>query len=454
MSNPVVFKIVRATIELEDINFEFPELAAKSKTERDASISILLKERFKGKAQQLNVSIFDSSIEIKWAIPKNPPEVESLNKKAIQCARQKDFENAFEKWQEAVNKSPNDPDYRYNLGLALYEAKEYQRCVEQLEETLIICPVYFRAHFVLGNIYSKMRQFDKAAKNLKNGLFFQNDNLTGLINLGAVYSILKQYSDAVPVFEKCISLSPKEGRAYLGLGKIYAIEGDFDNANRCFKAVIKIEPDGKLAAIAKRSLFVKDQVDDDISDSSENADVLYSEGYQAYIKGDYETTVKYYKKYLKHNPRDVDVLSALASSQLRLGDFTNALASIEKAIEINSNKPALFKQAAIIYDVCGKTDEAINAAQKAFDMGKRDSVTMTIMGKNYATHGKEQESLKLLNEAVKLNTNNINARFYLARTLNMLGQKDAARQNFEEILWSKFDSPLKAKAQKEIETLF
>jgi tetratricopeptide (TPR) repeat protein len=453
MSNPAVFKIVRAIIELSDIYTEFPDLEAKPDSERNNSISILLKERFKGKSQHFEVSIVGPKIEIKWAIPKNPPEVEGLNKKAIQFARKKDFTNAFESWQNAIAKSPADPDYRYNLGLALYESKEYQRCVEQLEETVSNCPLYYRAYFVLGNIYSKMRQFESAAMNLKKGLLFQNGNISGLINLGAVYSIQKQFKNAVPVFEKCISLSPKESRAYLGLGKIYAIMGDADNANRCFKAVIKIEPDGKLGAIAKRSLLIKSQIDNDTADTNLSADALYSEGYQAYIKGDYQSTVKYYKSYLKINPNDVDILAALASSQLRLGDFVSAMSLIERAIGINSNKPALFKQAAIIYDVSGRGDKAKIAAEKALEMGKRDSVILTIMGKSFAANGKGQESLKFLSEAIKLNPNNINARYHLARTLSMMGQKDSARQNFEEILWSKFETPLKEKAQKEIDAL-
>lgn len=453
MTEAVVYKTVVAKLRLEDILGEYPDLPGNSDAERNIALLAILKERFKGNGQRIDVQFADDQVEINWAIKKNAPEVEKLNKQAIQHARSKNFDEAIDCWRQAITRAPNDPDYRYNLGLALFESRDYARCAEQLEETVRICPPYFRAYFVLGNLYSKMRQFDKAAAKLEQGLLFQNNNINALLNLAAVYSVLRDYGKAIPLFEQCISHSPKEARAYLGLGKIYAIEGDTENANRCFKAVLKLDPEGKLGSIARKSMRSEEEINLSSGEEIENVDVLYSEGYHAYIRGEYETAIRFYKRYIAKRPKDADVLAALASSQLRAGHNADAINTIQKATSLRPNKPSLFKQAAMIYDINGRSNDALQAAQKAVELGNNDSITFTILGKSCIALGREQEGFKYLADAVKLNPNNINARFHFARLLSKMGQSDAARQQFEEVLWSKFDTPLKAKAQKELEKL-
>ena len=65
----------------------------------------------------------------------------------------------------------------------------------------------------------------------------------------------------------------------------------------------------------------------------------------------------------------------------------------------------------------------------------------------------KEEALKYLSDALKQNPNNVNARFHFAKILKKIGQTDSARQHFEEVLWSKFETPLKKLAQDEIEDL-
>ena len=333
--------------------------------------------------------------------------------------------------------------------------KNYSNGLDRCQESIRICPIYTRAYFVLGSIFSKKRDFTKAEFYLQNGLKLQNDNIIGIVNLGAVYSILKKYNEAIVLFERATSLSPKESKAYLGLGKIYAAQGDIDNANRCFKAVIKLDPEGKLGLIAKRSIQASNPPpeQENFEHLSEIPEELYALGYQYYLNGDLGRAVSAYKKYLSLKKTDADVWASLASTQIRLGQTDDAISSIKNAIALNPKKASHYKIAAIIYDAANVNAELNQVAKKAIDLGRRDSITLTLLGKSFYLDGNLLESIETLQEAINYNSNNLKARYYLAQTYKSMGQTESAKKQLEEIIWAKSDSPLKEKAKKEIKML-
>lgn len=422
----------------------------------------LLKEKYRGQAFRIDVKEAEGQkIVLTWYQQRPSVEAENLNKEALALARSRAYDKAIVLWRKALEMNPDEPDYYYNLALVNLEMKNLNQGLELCLDTLRVCPVYVRAYFVLGSIYSKIRQFQQSLHFLREGLLLQNSNILALVNLAAVHSIEKNYPEAIRIFERVISLSPKEPRAYLGLGKVYMAQNDADNASRCFKAVIKLDPSGNLGEIARKSLRAFTPAEQHSAESrnvsagiemnDENVEELYAEGFQSFIKGDYNAAIMAYKKYLGIKPAESDVWASLASCQLRTGRVKEAADSIRRAIAIAPNKPALFKQAAIIYDASQMPAETAEAAQKAIDLGKDDSVTLTLLGKSHTLEGKHQEAVKFLQEAIKLNPSNINARFHYALSLKALGQSDTARQQLEEILWVKTESPLKERAKQELQ---
>jgi len=452
-------KSIAVTLDISDLAKHYSHLNLKISQDIN-SLFQLLKEKYRGLSAKLDIKEAEGQkIVVTWHQLKPSTEAEEMNKEAMFLVRKRDFDQALLRWRKALELFPNDPDYHYNVALVYLEMKNLNRGVDRCLEILRICPVYVRAYFVLGSIYSKMRQFTQSLHFLREGLLLQNNNILALVNLGAVYSIEKNYPEAIKTFERVIALSPKESRAYLGLGKVYMAQNDMDNASRCFKAVIKLDPDGNLGEIARKSLRAFAPIETHTAASSaqvlradeENIEELYAEGFQLFIKGDYEGAINAYKKYLAIKPTESDVWASLASCQLRVGRTKEAIDAIKRAIAISPTKPALFKQAAIIYDASELPAETADAAQKAIDLGKEDSVTLTLLGKSQTLEGKHQEALKLLQEAIRINPGNINARFHYALSLKALGQRDSARQQLEEILWVKTESPLKEKARQELQ---
>jgi len=445
-------KVVKATVQVSDLLDYLGILRLDSIEKQKEVIFQSLRDNFCGKADKLEITLNGSKVEVFWMVPKGEREAELLNNEALKLARQREPERAIKTWKKAIDKNGREPDFYYNISLAYIELKDYNRAIEACLETVSMCPVYYKAYFVLGSVYLKNRRFEEAVTFLKKGLLFQADNTMALINLGAASSILKKYDEAIRVFERSIAISPRETRAYLGLAKIYAAQGDFDNANRCFRAVIKLDPNGKLGEIAKRSLHISETNDFEPL-SSKNLEDLYAQGYQNFIKGEFTLAAATYEKYLAQRATDADIWASFSACKLYLGEKEKAIEAIQRAISLLPNKAVFRKQAAIIYDACDMATESGLEAQKAIDLGKHDSVTLSILGKSQFAAGKIQESARFLQDAVKQNPNNLSARYYFAMALDKLEQKEAAKEQFEEILWNKTESTLKEKVKIELQKL-
>jgi tetratricopeptide (TPR) repeat protein len=454
LSIPKDFKIIRANLAL-DLFFKHNGLEGQEQTIAQ-DLQEIIAHKYQGSGQFFNVDLTNSNAKISWGIPKGTIEVDSLNKQAFTLAKQKNLNEAINSWRKALYINNMDPDLFYNQGLAYFESRNLNKALDRCHEAVRVCPVYHRAYFLLGSVYSKMRKFYQSKEFLEQGLILQPDNVSALVNLGAVYSILKMSKDAIQMFERATAHSPKEIKAHLGLGKIYLAQNDYDNSNRCFKLVIALDPDGKLGNIAKNSLMVE-QPDIPVSNNetveiikSDDPDKLYSNAFQAYLNCNYKLAEAYYSEYLNLNSGDSTAWANTAICQLRLGKKELSVASAQKAIQFASKSARIYKQASIIFDACNLRDKSEKAAKSAIEFGKKDSVTLTLLGIAQFERNEIQESVKTLQDAINQNPNNLRARFIYAKVLKVLGQTDTAKQHFEEILWTQTESPLKEKARIEL----
>lgn len=415
-------------------------------------------KKFVAAAGRLEVRQDAERFILLWFAPTFSPEAEKFNREALNNARKKNFPSAIQLWQEAIRLNPQDPNYHFNLGVANYEKGDHPSATKNLEQALAICPIYVKAYFLLGTILSRARRYREAMEIIQKGHVFNPTNPISLVNLGAIANILKDYEAAIRHFEKALTLNPKETKAYFGLAKIYSAKNDIDNANRCYRAVIKLDPNGNMANIARQSI-VSDPIVipespsgvDEFSNHSQEE--LYSEGYRAYVAGNYQRAVAAYSRYLKNSPNDADVWSSLAASQIRIGKVDEAIQSLKRAMMQNSKKSLFHKQLAIAYDLSQRHDEAVAAAKQAQALGKTDSITLGILGKNLCILNRHTEAIPILQTAVKANQNNFSARYYLALSLSQSGQLDQAQGHLQEILLSRTDTPMKENARQLVQAL-
>lgn len=437
-------KLITARLELSAVRHLDPEIEEylSGRVDLEFLKRYLFHRYGNGNTGSLDVKIIDNIAELRWTSGRLSADAEILHKEALSYARRKNYQLAVQKWIQAVATNPDDPDYYFNLGIALFEEKNYHEAVENLKKTISICPIYHRAHLILGTVCLKIRKFTQAEVHLKESIYFNPYNALAHLNLGAVYSILKKYEDGIESFRRTIELAPTEMRAYFGLAKIYTILGDLDNANKHYRKVIEMDSQGVLANHAKRSIVSH-------HDSKTNhLDEFYSEGYKAFLYGDYNRSIEMYRRYVEAKPEDDYVWAALGEALLRSGLVEQAAETFRQAAKIMPSKGLYYKQMAIAYDFLNRPQEAVNVLEKAKEIGKADSITLGLLGKNLVKLNRLVDAIPILEQAIKSNRSNLQAQLSLAIARARHNDIELAIDSLNAILGSKTNSPIKMEAEK------
>ncbi len=448
------FSIVVRLDQFEGLNGEVAKL---SEAQRDSYIREYFLQNYGEGAGSLEVQRKDDKVKLRWKPARVEPEAESYHKAAILHARRKNYVEAINSWVKAISFNPDDPDYYFNLGIAFFEIKNYKESIENLKKALALCPIYYKAHVILGTVYLKVREFDRAEVHLKQTIQFYPKHALAYLNLGAVYSIVKQYDQALAMFAKVLDLTPGEVRAHFGMAKIHALRQDLDTAKEHYSKVLELDPGGPLANYARKAMVSLETTSGTPSESPAytttpasgmEVEELYREGYKAYLFTDYQKAITLYRHYLKSRPTDDLVWYSLGEACLRAGAVPQAVEAFAKAIQADPNKALYYKELALALSHADRETEVIKYLQKAKERGKRDSLTLALWGKALYGLKEYEDAVSMLEEAIRLNRNNLFAKYYLAMCHAALNDRQLALSYLHEIAKARANSPLKVEAEQ------
>jgi tetratricopeptide (TPR) repeat protein len=105
-----------------------------------------------------------------------------------------------------VRAQPNEGEFRYDLGEALYKIGQYRRATEELQQSLKQPSVRYQALNLMGQAFLKRGMLDFAIKQLSlaEGELLAMDELKKEIvyNLGLAYEVSKQPEKALEQWKK------------------------------------------------------------------------------------------------------------------------------------------------------------------------------------------------------------------------------------------------------------
>lgn len=176
---------------------------------------------------------------------------------------------------DAIQKDPEDPDFKYYLGTFHEERGEYQTAEKYINQAIKIDP----------------------------------DNPRYFFRLGVVYDKQNKKQDSMTAMRRVIELDPKHANALNYLGYTYADLGqNLDEAERLIREALKYKPN-----------------DGYITDSL---------GWVYYKKGQFDKALKYLKKAVELVPDDPTMLEHIGDAYLKLNDRPNALKYYQKSLKI------------------------------------------------------------------------------------------------------------------------
>ncbi len=135
----------------------------------------------------------------------------------------------------------------YNMGMAAFNANEYDKAIEYLNEAARYGYNRGTTYVWISNAYEQKKDTVKALDILMNG-FQEYPNDKDLMN-GMIQTFinLKRKKEAVKYLDMAIEKNPSDVNYYLAKGDLLKDNADGDNAILCYQKALDIEPANFIA---------------------------------------------------------------------------------------------------------------------------------------------------------------------------------------------------------------
>ena len=140
------------------------------------------------------------------------------------------FQNAYIQQRLIAHNQDNTAsktfaDY-YKQGHASYKVRDYEQAVEKFTQAIQQNPTYAKAYINRGNAHYNLKEYEAAITDYNHALQINPEEVKAFVNRGNVRSILAEYSSdpdreynqAIGDFNNALRLNPKEAEAYVRRG--------------------------------------------------------------------------------------------------------------------------------------------------------------------------------------------------------------------------------------------
>jgi serine/threonine protein kinase/Flp pilus assembly protein TadD len=260
-----------------------------------------------------------------------------------------------------------------------------EEAVQALQQALDLEPINPSAGRELAVVYEAMGKLDDAESTLKKGLALRPSDWTSLYDLGMFYYRQNRYPEAVSLLQRVTDLAPDNNSGYTGLGAVYWMQGQYELAAASLRKSLELHPTASAYTSLGTIYFFMDRCSDAVSQMEEavkllpKRDQFWGNLGDAYtcVPGKKSDAVQAYKRAIDLaqagsvvNPKDADVLSRVALYQARLGNKTEAEVHIRKARQLTPSNRDVLWNAALVYELAGQRDHALEALKAAIQAGQ------------------------------------------------------------------------------------
>ena len=236
------------------------------------------------------------------AIDMEPNNVIILNNLGTACRELGELKNAIDYYKKAIQIEPNNANAHYNLGASCYDLKQLKEAKSYLQKAIELQPNFALPFLILGNTYADLMEYENAISNYQKAIEI-NYNLAGAHNnLGLVFRALNDFKNAISCYKKAIEVKNDHAGAHHNLALAFKETGKFNEAIKSHEMAIKYEPEN-LAHYFYLSNLKEDILDTNLKNKIEkiikkNKITKNNVAHGNYLLSKYEQKTKNYKNEL------------------------------------------------------------------------------------------------------------------------------------------------------------
>jgi tetratricopeptide (TPR) repeat protein len=306
----------------------------------------------------------------------HPESAEAYADLGLIEARQEHYKEAIPLYRKALVIDPRMSGIRLNLGLAYFKSAAMKEAIETFTPLLKTFPAdspdHMRVSTLIGMAHFSLGEYAAAIPFLKSAANADPQNILYRFSLAQSCLNTKQYQCVLDAYQELLKLNGESAAADMLAGQAYDEMKNTNGAIEQFRAAVKADPKWPNAH--------------------------YGLGYLLWTQNQCEEAQKEFQAELDNVPDNPQAMSFLADCKVQLGQTSEALPLIEKALKIDPRIARAHMNLGIIYQ----------------------------------EQGRQQDALRELTTAARLTPQDSNIHWRLARLYQAMGRKEDAKLEFEK----------------------
>ncbi|MFH0888443.1 MAG: tetratricopeptide repeat protein [Planctomycetota bacterium] len=284
----------------------------------------------------------------------------------------------------------------YNLALAAYKEKNYERSCDYLSKAISFYPNYTEAYALLGNVYYSLKEEERAYESYKKCIELIDKSESPSDDISKLRAEILPKIEKILVLDAKISVLDKEFVArILELGMESMQREDYLLAEETFLLILKI--DANNTEVSDNLQKVKNILaQNDGSNNYEIAKAYYQSGLLLFNQNKYDEAIEKFNKALSTKKDFVEALFKLGECYENTKDTIQAIINYRLCLKSLESKKELVQDEKNILTSAKRNLDKIDVKGKEFKIAKEKYVAELLKTVN------EYASKKYLNCAVKL----------------------------------------------------
>jgi len=315
------------------------------------------------------------------------------------------FIEARKNFEKSISLGDKDPYTHIFIYITLLSQGEESEAKEKYEKIFTLFPDKSLAHRAIGWSFWRHKLYKEALLEYKMALKINPDKSLYYYEIGNVYRDMKEYGKALIFYKKALEKDTQFCSAWHEAGRIFAIKGEKE---RCFSYMKKaIENYPFLECSRLYWLLEKDPLTRYINEiEKENiSNFIWFYGFMGWVfeKSEDQRAAKMYEKTIALSPNSSQVSMAyegLGRIYKKMGDYEESIKYFKKSIDINPSSPFSHYLIASIYYIQGENLKAIIECENALKK-KKEAFGYLGIGDCWEKEGEIDKAIDVYKEGIK-----------------------------------------------------
>lgn len=339
-----------------------------------------------------------------------PKDPEGLILRGQSLINEKDFQQGIAELKKAVELDPKNIRIYIDLARAYVQMKDTTSAETTLQQALTVDPRSTDARLALGDLRIMTRKPDQAEVEYKRALEIAPDNEGIHLKLAGFYQLRGKWAEAEAAYQKLVSLKPKDEEPLIFLGDYYRFLGEHQKALASYQRAVEIDAAspiareklighyldiGKLAEAEQGMKAILEKNSKDLSGRFFDARLRLA-------RGKTDEAIFLLQEVMKDAPWFAPAHQFLGLALIQKGEVAQARRELDEAVKLAPALTEARTALAALHLAQGSSDLAIEQAQAAILLNRRNVQAAVILADAYLRKGDLTKSKEVFEEIAKV----------------------------------------------------